>query len=114
MSEIDCDKFSGMLDANSISGTKDILKLTEQLDDYTILPNCSSPRSIGRYLVGCGAFPVPEELTGYIDYAAVGIEFQSDHGGAVCCRGYVVRKEGLPQAVLDDLHDSRQTHEMTL
>ena len=48
MSEIDCDKFSGMLDANSISGTKDILKLTEQLDDYTILPNCSSPQSIGR------------------------------------------------------------------
>lgn len=104
MSEIDCDKFSGMLDAISISGTKDILKLTEQLDDYTILPNCSSPRSIGRYLVGCGAFPVPEKLTGYIDYGAVGTEFQSEHGGAVCCRGYVVQKKGLPQEVLEDLH----------
>ena len=104
MSEMDCDKFSGMLNANSISGTEDILKLTERLDDYTILPNCSSPRSIGRYLVDCGAFPVPEELTGYIDYGAVGSEFQSKHGGAVCCRGYVVRKEGLPQAVLEDLH----------
>ena len=104
MSEIDCDKFSGMLNANSISGTEDILKLTERLDDYTILPNCSSPRSIGRYLVGCGAFSVPEELTGYIDDSAVGIEFQSEHGGAVCCRGYVVRKESLPQAVLKDLY----------
>ena len=104
MSEIDCDKFSGMLDANSISGTKDILNLTERLDDYAILPNCSSPQSIGRYLAGCGAFPVPEELTGYIDYGAVGSEFQNEHGGAVCCRGYVVRKEGLPQAVLEDLH----------
>ena len=103
MSEVDCDKFAGMLDANSISGTKDILNLIEQLDDYAILPNCSSPQSIGRYLVGCGAFPVPEELTGYIDYAAVGIEFQSDHGGAVCCRGYVVLKKGLPQEVLEDL-----------
>ena len=103
MSEFDCDKFAGMLDANSISGTKDILNLIEQLDDYAILPNCSSPQSIGRYLVGCGAFPVPEELTGYIDYAAVGIEFQSDHGGAVCCRGYVVLKKGLPQEVLEDL-----------
>ncbi len=29
MSEVDCDKFAGMLDANSISGTKDILQLTE-------------------------------------------------------------------------------------
>ena len=104
MSEIDCDKFAGMLDANSISGTKDILNLTERLDDYAILPNCSSPQSIDRYLAGCGAFPVPEELTGYIDYGAVGSEFQSKHGGAVCCRGYVVRKEGLPQAVLEDLH----------
>ena len=116
MSEIDCDKFSGMLDANSISGTKDILKLTEQLDDYAILPNCSSPRSIGRYLVDCGAFPVPEKLTGYIDYGAVGSEFQSKHGGAVCCRGYVVPKDGLPQKVLEDLHtETGQTiYEMTL
>ena len=28
MPEVDCDKFAGMLDANSISGTKDILQLT--------------------------------------------------------------------------------------
>ena len=34
MSEVDCDKFAGMLDANKISGTKDILQLTEHLDDY--------------------------------------------------------------------------------
>ena len=114
MSEVDCDKFAGMLDANSISGTKDILQLTERLDDYVILPGCGSAQSIGKYLVGCGAFPVPEELTGYIDYGVVGTEFQSEHGGAVCSRGYVVRKEGLPQAVLDDLHTSKQTYEMTL
>ena len=29
MSEVDCDKFVGMLDANKISDTKDILQLTE-------------------------------------------------------------------------------------
>ena len=114
MSEVDCDKFAGMLDANSISGTKDISQLTERLDDYVILPGCGSAQSIGKYLVGCGAFPVPEELTGYINYGVVGTEFQSEHGGAACSRGYVVRKEGLPQAVLDDLHTSKQTYEMTL
>ena len=88
MSEVDCDKFAGMLDANSISGTKDILRLTEQLDDYVILPGCSSARSVGRYLVVCGAFPVPEELTGYINYEALGIEFCDAHGGAgtLCAR----------------------------
>lgn len=114
MSEVDCDKFAGMLDANSISGTKDILRLTEQLDDYVILPGCSSAHSIGRYLVGCGAFLVPEKLIGYINYEAVGTELQDAHGGAACSRGYVVRKEGLPKAVLDDLRTSKQTYEMTL
>ena len=113
-SEVDCDKFAGMLDANSISGTKDILRLTEQLDDYVILPGCSSAHSIGKYLVGCGAFPVPEKLIGYINYEAVGIEFCDAHGGAACSRGFVVRKEGLPKAVLDDLRTSKQTYEMTL
>ena len=87
MSEVDCDKFVGMLDANKISGTKDILQLTERLDDYVILPGCSSARSVGRYLVVCGAFPVPEELTGYINYEALGIEFCDAHGGAACSRG---------------------------
>ena len=114
MSEVDCDKFAGMLDAYSISGTRDILRLTEHLDDYVILPGCGSAQSIGKYLVGCGAFPVPEKLIGYINYEAVGIEFCDAHGGAACSRGFVVRKEGLPKAVLDDLHTSKQTYEMTL
>ena len=114
MSEVDCDKFAGMLDANSISGTRDILRLTEHLDDYVILPGCSSAQSIGKYLMDCGAFPVPEKLIGYINYEAVGIEFCDAHGGAACSRGFVVRKEGLPKAVLDDLHTSKQTYEMTL
>ena len=114
MSEVDCDKFAGMLDANSISGTKDILQLTGRLDDYVILPGCSSARSVGRYLVVCGAFPVPEELTGYINYEALGIEFCDAQGGAACSRGYVVRKEGLPQELLDDLRAQMQRDEMTL
>ena len=114
MSEVDCDKFAGMLDANSISGTKDILQLTGRLGDYVILPGCGSAQSIGKYLVGCGAFLVPEKLIGYINYEAVGTEFCDAHGGAACSRGYVVRKEGLPQELLDELHDQKQTQEMTL
>ncbi len=102
MSEVDCDKFAGMLDANSISGTKDILQLTGRLDDYVILPGCGSAQSIGKYLVGCGAFLVPEKLIGYINYEAVGIEFQDTHGGAPCARGYVVQKGNLPRAILED------------
>ena len=114
MPEVDCDKFAGMLDANSISGTKDISQLTERLDDCVILPGCGSAQSIGKYLVDCGAFPVPEKLIGYINYEAVGIEFCDAHSGAACSRGFVVRKEGLPQELLDELHDQKQTQEMAL
>ena len=114
MSEVDCDKFAGMLDANSISGTKDILQLTEHLDDYVILPGCSSAQSIGKYLTDCGVAPVLKQLCKTIDYETVGRLFLDAHSGAACSRGYVVRNEHLPQAVLDDLYMPKQTHEMTL
>ena len=114
MSEVDCDKFAGMLDANSISGTRDILRLTEHLDDYVILPGCSSAQSIGKYLMDCGVAPVLKQLCKTIDYETVGRLFLDAHSGAACSRGYVVRNEHLPQAVLDDLYIPKQTHEMTL
>ena len=114
MSEVDCDKFAGMLDANSISGTRDILRLTEHLDDYVILPGCSSAQSIGKYLIDCGVAPMLKRLCNTIDYETVGQIFLDTHSGAACSRGFVVRKEGLPKAVLDDLHTSKQTYEMTL
>ena len=114
MSEVDCDKFAGMLDANKISGTKDILRLTEHLDDYVILPGCSSAQSIGKYLMDCGVAPVLKQLCKTIDNETVGRLFLDAHSGAACSRGYVVRNEHLPQAVLDDLYMPKQTHEMTL
>ena len=114
MSEVDCDKFAGMLDANSISGTKDILRLTEHLDDYVILPGCSSAQSIGKYLMDCGVAPTLKQLCNAVDYETVGQLFLDAHSGAACSRGFVVRKEGLPKAVLDDLYTSKQTYEMTL
>ena len=114
MSEVDCDKFVGMLDANKISGTKDILQLTEHLDDYVILPGCSSAQSIGKYLMDCGVAPTLKQLCKTIDYETVGQIFLDAHDGAACSRGFVVRNEHLPQAVLDDLHIPKQTHEMTL
>ena len=104
MSEVDCDKFAGMLDANSISGTKDILQLTEHLDDYVILPGCSSAQSIGKYLMDCGVAPTLKQLCKNIDYEAVGQIFLDAHSGAACSRGFVVRNEHLPRAVLKDLH----------
>ena len=104
MSEVDCDKFAGMLDANSISGTKDILQLTEHLDDYVILPGCSSAQSVGKYLMDCGVAPTLKQLCKTVDYETVGRLFLDAHSGASCSRGFVVRNENLPGAILKDLH----------
>ena len=88
--------------------------MTEHLDDYVILPGCSSAQSIGKYLMDCGVAPTLKQLCKTIDYETVGRLFLDAHSGAACSRGFVVRNEHLPQAVLDDLHMPKQTHEMTL
>ena len=111
MSEVDCDKFAGMLDANSISGTKDILRLTEHLEDYVILPGCSSAQSIGKYLMDCGVAPTLKQLCKNIDYETVGQLFLDMHSGAACSRGFVVRNENLPKAVLKDLRTQSQAED---
>ena len=108
MSEVDCDKFAGMLDANSISGTREILRLTEHLNDYVILPGCSSAQSIGKYLMDCGVAPTLKRLCKTVDYETVGQIFLDTHSGAACSRGFVVRNERLPQAVLKDLRIESQ------
>ena len=69
---------------------------------------------IGKYLMDCGVAPVLKQLCKTIDYETVGRLFLDAHSGAACSRGFVVRNEHLPQAVLDDLHTSKQTYEMTL
>ena len=108
MSEVDCDKFAGMLDANKISCTKDILQLTERLDDYVILRGCGSAQSIGKYLMECGVAPTLKQLCNTVDYETVGRLFLDAHTGAACSRGYVVRNEKLPRAVLKNLHIAPQ------
>ena len=84
MSEVDCDKFAGMLDANSVSGTRDILQLTERLDDYVILPGCSSAQSIGKYLIDRGVAPTLKQLCKTIDYEAVGQIFLDAEDKEAC------------------------------
>ena len=75
MSEVDCDKFAGMLDANSISGTRDILRLTEHLDDYVILPGCSAQSIESIWWTAARSCP-GEKLTNYIDLKPLGLNFK--------------------------------------
>ena len=62
MSEVDCDKFAGMLDANSISGTKRHFAVdgaAGRLRHPARMQQCTAP--LESIWLACGAFPVPEE-----------------------------------------------------
>ena len=89
--------FAGALDAESINGLDDILKLAEHLDDYVMLPNVDSDAELGRFLVDTGYKNFPEAVQPYLNYAAIGAEYYAENGGAYGPGGYVRRKSALEQ-----------------
>jgi hypothetical protein len=95
-----CYLFEGVLDANSVNGLDDVLRLSESLDEYILLPDAAGGSALGKYLVIHGITPFSESVRPYLDYQIIGAEFYADHGGAFCRAGYVVRKEELPQRFL--------------
>lgn len=90
--------FAGALDAESINGLDDVLKLSMRLGDYIILPNVRTDTELGRILVDTGYKNFPEAVQPYLDYRAIGAEYYAVNGGAYGPGGYVRRKSSLEQA----------------
>ena len=107
MSRDDCLKFEGVLDANSVNGIDDVLRLAGTLDDYTVLPDACASTALGKYLVEHDVGNFPESVKPYLDYQIIGAEFYADHGGAYCRSGYAVRKDTLPEQLSESDNDSR-------
>lgn len=93
-------KLEGVLDANSVNSIDDIIRLSEMLDEYVLLPDVANSSTLGKYLVNHGIVAFPKSVQPYLDYQIVGSEFYADHGGAFCHGGYVVRKDELPEQFL--------------
>lgn len=89
--------FSGALNAESINGLDDVLRVAEHLDDYVILPKINSDTELGRFLVDTGYKNFPEAVRPYLDYRAIGAEYYAENGGAFGCGGYVRRKSSVEQ-----------------
>lgn len=89
--------FAGALDAESINGLDDVLKLSKHLSDYIILPNVTTDAELGRILVDTGYKDLPEAVRPYLDYRAIGAEYYAENGGAYGPGGYVRRKNSLEQ-----------------
>ncbi|MGM9586700.1 MAG: hypothetical protein ACI3VA_04330, partial [Candidatus Limivicinus sp.] len=51
MDDREWDIFAGALDAESINGLDDVLKISKRLGDYIILPNVKTDTELGRILV---------------------------------------------------------------
>ena len=114
MSRDDCLKFEGVLDANSVSGVEDVLRLADALDDYTILPDACTSTALGKCLVAHGVGNFPESVRPYLDYQIIGEEFYVGHGGAYCRSGYAVRKDDLPAELVESQQDRKNEWLMLL
>lgn len=82
----------GAIDAESISSLDDVLEVSSHLDRYVILPNIVTNEELGRFLVDTGYKDFPEETHPYLNYAAIGMEYYTNNGGAYGPGGYVRRK----------------------
>jgi hypothetical protein len=103
-----CLKFEGVLDANSVNGIDDILRLSDMLDEYALLPDAANGSTLGKYLVKNDIVVFPENVQPYLDYQIIGSEFYADHGGSFCRGGYAVRKDELPKQFLKAESEQKQ------
>ena len=86
------DLLGGAIDAESISSLDDVLEVSSHLDRYVIFPKIVSNEELGRFLVEVGHKDFPEETYPYLNYAAIGMEYYTNNGGAYGPGGYVRRK----------------------
>lgn len=91
--------FSGALDAESINGLDDVLRIADRLEDYELIGDVICDRDLGGWLVEHDLLGVsfPDAVRPYLDYVAIGAEYYSNHGGAYTMHGYVKRKEPAPE-----------------
>jgi hypothetical protein len=109
-----CLKFEGVLDANSVNGIDDILRLSDMLDEYVLLPDAANGSTLGKYLVNNGIVAFPESVQPYLDYQIIGSEFYADHGGAFCRGGYAVKTDELRGQYVQTRYEQERKNVMML
>ena len=89
--------FSCVLDARSINGLDDALTAADSLSDYIYHPQITDERELGIFIVENRIMDFPEKTWPYLDYRAIGIEYHTEHSGALTPEGYVVRRTEIPR-----------------
>ena len=89
-------KLEAVMDSGEYTGSvKDLINLTQNLDNYDFYPDVDSEEALGRlYIQELEAVQVPEHLIDYIDYEAYGRDVQINEGGHFAPGGYVMCNHG--------------------
>ena len=85
--------FDGALNAESINGITDILRIADSLKDYIFIGGITTEKELGRFLVDSGYKNFSESAKPYLDYAAIGSEYYAERGGAFTGNGYTLRRK---------------------
>ena len=96
--------FSGALDAESINGLDDVLRVASSLAQYEFIEGVTTDKELGGWLVehGLAGVDFPEQVRPYLDYAGIGAGYYAEHGGAYTAHGYVKRRETVQTQAVDD------------
>lgn len=98
--------FSGALDAESVNGLDDVLRIAGSLDSYELFPSIKTDEELGHFLVDTGPitgkFVFPDEVKPYLDYAKIGAEQRERLGGVHTPQGFVKRGEAAQAQSMED------------
>lgn len=94
----------GALDAESIDGLDDVLRVASSLEQYQFVEGVTSYKQLGGWLVehGLAGVDFPEEVRPYLNYEGIGLEYGDSHGGAFTPYGYVKHREGVQTQKAED------------
>ena len=83
MSPVSQKVFAGALRAESVNGLDDVLTIASSLDRYEFIEGVTCDKELGGWLVEHGQARVdfPKAVWRYLDYAGIGAEYYSNHGG---------------------------------
>lgn len=102
MSDRDAAIFSGTLDMESVNGIEDVTRIANNLQDYELFPDVTTPRELGIYLVESGDVDIHESAWPYLDYERVAVEYESNNGGVYTNLGYVVKNDDNPTQTISE------------
>lgn len=106
----ECRLLEGALTAESVNGLDEVIAIGERLNQYLLIPHITNDRELGICLVITGVKPFDMSIRPYLDYARIGVEYYSEHGGAYTAGGYVVRRDSVEQE-LRYVFDNQDRHE---